>query len=144
MIDIERVTSQPDICGGDACIAGTRIMVWLLVFLSRGGKSNAELLANYPSLTPDDLDAAWDHFRQFPLEIEQGIWVNTIALNNPPETPVAAWIIVAGQLLGMSDEQICDSFDPPLSQADVDAAWEEYRRRPREIDRDIAHHRIVE
>jgi uncharacterized protein (DUF433 family) len=118
-------------------------MVWLLVLLRRGGKADAELLADYPTLTPDDLDAAWDYFRRNPVEIEQSIWLSVTALDHPPGTPVPPGELIQARLLGLSDEQIRSAYDPPLEQADLDAAWEAYRRDPKAIDRQIADSRSV-
>jgi uncharacterized protein (DUF433 family) len=46
---------QPGVCGGSARVIRTRIPVWLLEALRRNGRSEAELLADYPSLTAEDL-----------------------------------------------------------------------------------------
>jgi uncharacterized protein (DUF433 family) len=138
-----RITSTPDVCGGDACIRDTRIMVWLLVFFRRRGRSDAELLADYPSLIQDDLDAAWDYYRRNPTEIEQAIWLHEIADNQPLGVPVPAAALIYGRLVGLSDTQIREAFDPPLAEADLDAAWEEYRRHPNQIDQQIARFRLV-
>ena len=42
---------QDNICGGAARIIRTRIPVWLLETLRRSGKTDAELLTAYPTLT---------------------------------------------------------------------------------------------
>lgn len=55
------ITKDPTRCGGDACIRGTRIPVWVLVNYRRLGGSDADLLRDYPSLTPADLEAAWEY-----------------------------------------------------------------------------------
>jgi uncharacterized protein (DUF433 family) len=138
-----RIEMNPAICGGEACIRGTRIMVWLLVYLQRRGKSDADLLSAYPGLTPDDLPAAWEHFRLHPAEIERDIWTNTVAANQAPGTPIPPWSVVYARLIGMTDDQIRTAFEPPLSVTDLDAAWEQYRRNPQQIDRDIARHRLA-
>ena len=67
------IRKTPGVCGGDACIRNTRIMVWLLVSMKRQSVTEQELLYNYPSLTPADLAAAWDYVQQNPLEIEAAI-----------------------------------------------------------------------
>jgi hypothetical protein len=84
------------------------------------------------------LDAAWEFYRDHPLEIQQSIWLNDAAANLPEGSPVPAAIIVAGRLLGLDDTAICNAFDPPLSLKDLSAAWDEYRTDPLRIDRDIA------
>ena len=63
----------PGVCGGDACIRGTRIMVWLLVDLKRQGASDQEILEGYPTLRQEDLNAAWEYARQHPDEIKDAI-----------------------------------------------------------------------
>jgi len=55
--------------GGDACIRETRIPVWLLVSYRQLGKSEAEILATYPSLSAADLAHAWAYADTFPDEI---------------------------------------------------------------------------
>ena len=72
----ERITKTPDICGGDACIRGHRIPVWVLVNYRRLGGSDAELVRDYPSLTPADLEAAWDYAVAHTEEIDQAIQEN--------------------------------------------------------------------
>ena len=47
--------------------------------------------------------------------------------------PIA--VLVRGRQLGLSDEAIRQAFEPALPQAILDAAWDEYARRPAEIDR---------
>ena len=46
----DRITKSPAICGGDACIRGTRVSVWGLVAYRRLGMSNAEILRNVADL----------------------------------------------------------------------------------------------
>ncbi len=75
-----RIEKTLGVCGGNARVERTRILVWLLVLNRRWGKADAEVLASYPSLTQDDLDAAWDYFRHSPLEIEREIWLNAEAM----------------------------------------------------------------
>ncbi len=55
------ISKRPDIQGGDACIHGTRIPVWVLVNYRRLGASDAELLRGYPSLSSADMEAAWEY-----------------------------------------------------------------------------------
>jgi len=64
------------VCGGSACIAGTRITVWGLVEASRLGYSEADLLTSYPSLEATDIANAWAYAEAFPDEIETEIRKN--------------------------------------------------------------------
>lgn len=62
--------------GGEACIVRTRIPVWLLVQARRLGASEANLLANYPTLRAEDLINAWAYARNHRAEIDQAIQEN--------------------------------------------------------------------
>jgi uncharacterized protein (DUF433 family) len=46
------------VCGGKPCIKGTRIWVSLILDLLASGMLEAELLAEYPALTHEDILAA--------------------------------------------------------------------------------------
>ena len=70
------IRKTPGVIGGDACVRGTRIAVWMLVESKRLGRTDAELLADHPSLTQDDLNAAWAYFAAHPDEIEAAIRAN--------------------------------------------------------------------
>ena len=63
------ITKTPGVCGGDACIAQTRIPVWLLVEYRRLGISEAQLLEDYPHLSAADLVNAWAYADAHPAEI---------------------------------------------------------------------------
>jgi len=54
----ERVSVNPAICHGKACIRGTRVMVSVILDNIAAGIGRAEILASYPSLKPEDIDAA--------------------------------------------------------------------------------------
>jgi uncharacterized protein (DUF433 family) len=64
MLDLERITFNPHIMAGQACIRGMRIPVSLVVNLVANGKPVEEILEEYPDLEPEDirqslLYAAW-------------------------------------------------------------------------------------
>ena len=46
------IEKTPGVCGGSACIAGTRIAVWGIVEASRLGYSEADLLTSYSFYEP--------------------------------------------------------------------------------------------
>ena len=54
----ERISVDPLVCHGKACIKGTRIMVSIILDNLADGASEKEILKSYPSLTPDDIRAA--------------------------------------------------------------------------------------
>ena len=52
------VTVDPNMCHGEPCIRGMRIMISTIVNSLKGGMSVDEILIRYPDLTRDDIDAA--------------------------------------------------------------------------------------
>jgi uncharacterized protein (DUF433 family) len=60
------VVSDPEIRGGEPVVRGTRIPVHTLAELARQGAPRDELLEDYPSLTPETLDAALLYARMHP------------------------------------------------------------------------------
>ncbi|MGD1705073.1 DUF433 domain-containing protein [Dapis sp. BLCC M229] len=70
------IEKTPGVCGGNACIAGTRIPVWVLVNARRLGVSESELLQDYPSLQAADLVNAWNYAEVYSQDIELAIREN--------------------------------------------------------------------
>ena len=66
----------PGVAGGDACIVRTRISVWALDNYRRLGLSEAQILANYPSLRAADLVNAWAYAEAHKKEIDKAIQEN--------------------------------------------------------------------
>jgi uncharacterized protein (DUF433 family) len=56
-----RITVDPSICHGQACVKGTRIPVHQIVHMLANGDSMEELLREYPSLTREDILACLDY-----------------------------------------------------------------------------------
>ena len=54
----DRITFDPQIMGGRACIRGMRIPVSTIVGQVAHGASQTEILADYPDLEPDDIAQA--------------------------------------------------------------------------------------
>ena len=54
---IKRISIDPRVCGGKPCIKGTRIWVSLILDYLAEGVGEAEILAEYPQLTPEDIRA---------------------------------------------------------------------------------------
>ena len=48
------VSKTPGVCGGEACIEGTRMPVWVLASYRQLGVKDSEQLDNYPTLTATD------------------------------------------------------------------------------------------
>jgi uncharacterized protein (DUF433 family) len=55
---LDRITINPEVCGGKPCIRGTRIWVSLVLDFLAGGMTEAALLAEYPQLVHEDVLAA--------------------------------------------------------------------------------------
>lgn len=70
------IEKTPGVCGGDACISGTRIPVWLLIRQNQLGISEERQLSGYPSLRPEDLRNAWNYYRANKQEIDNQILEN--------------------------------------------------------------------
>lgn len=64
----ERITVDPNICHGQACIKGTRIMVSVVLDNLAAGESLERILRNYPTLTRDDIQAALQYAAQLARE----------------------------------------------------------------------------
>ena len=57
----KRISIDPKICHGQACIKGTRIPVHQIVHMLANGDKIEELLEDYPSLTIEDIHACLDY-----------------------------------------------------------------------------------
>lgn len=70
------IEKTPGVCGGDACIALTRIPVWVLVNARNIGIGEAQLLKDYPTLSATDLTNAWLYATVHPDEVAIAIREN--------------------------------------------------------------------
>jgi uncharacterized protein (DUF433 family) len=57
----ERITVNPKICHGQACIKGTRIPVHQILHMLANGDTTEDLLKEYPSLKREDILACIDY-----------------------------------------------------------------------------------
>jgi uncharacterized protein (DUF433 family) len=57
-MQIPRITHDPAVMGGKPCIRGLRVTVGTVLGLLAAGQSRQRILAAYPYLEPEDLDAA--------------------------------------------------------------------------------------
>jgi len=58
MLGFDRITFDPHVMAGRACIRGMRITVSLLVNLVANGMTGDEIIAAYPYLEPEDIQQA--------------------------------------------------------------------------------------
>ncbi|MBC7820265.1 MAG: DUF433 domain-containing protein [Planctomycetaceae bacterium] len=54
----QRIASDPQVCHGKPCVRSTRIMVSMILDNLADGLSPDEIVAEYPPLTLDDIQAA--------------------------------------------------------------------------------------
>ncbi len=57
----ERISIDPKVCHGEACIKGTRVPVYQIVRMLANGDTIEELLDEYPSLEREDILACLDY-----------------------------------------------------------------------------------
>lgn len=58
MLGFDRITFDPDILGGKACIRGMRISVSLIVNLVANGMTVPEIISEYPNIEEEDVAQA--------------------------------------------------------------------------------------
>ncbi len=58
---LERITFNPNQCGGRPCIRGMRIRVKDVLDLVAAGITEAEILADFPDLEADDIKASLEY-----------------------------------------------------------------------------------
>jgi uncharacterized protein (DUF433 family) len=54
----ERISVNPQVCHGKACIRGTRVMISVILDSLAAGVPHEELLQSYPSIQESDIQAA--------------------------------------------------------------------------------------
>ncbi|HLF27706.1 MAG TPA: DUF433 domain-containing protein [Anaerolineae bacterium] len=83
---IDEITSQPSqhierrpgVQGGDACIAGTRIPVWVLAAMHKQGDTVEDVLEAYPDLSAAQVHAAFSYYYDHRAEIDAVIATQNI------------------------------------------------------------------
>ncbi len=58
MLEFDRITFNPEVMSGRACIRGMRVTVSLVVNLVANGMNPDEIIRDYPYLEPDDIRQA--------------------------------------------------------------------------------------
>jgi uncharacterized protein (DUF433 family) len=61
MLGFDRITFDPKIMAGQACIRGMRIPVSLIVNLVAHRKTTTEIIKEYPDLEPEDIQQALEY-----------------------------------------------------------------------------------
>jgi len=60
-VPFDRISIDPNVAHGQACVKGTRIAVHQMVRMLANGDTVDELLAEYPSLSREDIMACLDY-----------------------------------------------------------------------------------
>lgn len=55
---LELISIDPDVCHGQPCIKGTRVLVTVVLDALAAGLSPAEIIEHYPTITDDGVRAA--------------------------------------------------------------------------------------
>ena len=55
---LKRITHDPAVMGGKACVRGLRVTAGMIVGLIGAGVAREEILRDFPYLEPEDIDAA--------------------------------------------------------------------------------------
>jgi uncharacterized protein (DUF433 family) len=55
---LDRITVNPEVCGGRPCIRGLRVRVLDILDMLAGGATRAEILKDFPYLEDEDITAA--------------------------------------------------------------------------------------
>jgi len=61
MSQMQRITFNPDQCGGRPCIRGMRIRVKDVLDMLASGATEAEILESYPYLEREDIQASLEY-----------------------------------------------------------------------------------
>lgn len=67
------ISKKPNVMGGEACITGTRIPVWLLVSYRQTGMSDSKILEGYPDISAAELVEVWAYAEAHISEVEAAI-----------------------------------------------------------------------
>ncbi len=63
--DLDRITFDPQVMGGRACIRNTRVTVSLIINLIANGMGTEEIIQAYPYLEKEDVRQALRYTSQF-------------------------------------------------------------------------------
>ncbi|MHA1111485.1 MAG: DUF433 domain-containing protein [Promethearchaeota archaeon] len=64
MSKIDQIVRDPEICGGQPTIKGTRVLVTVILDWIKEGISFEEILENFPTISLDDIKAIIDYAKE--------------------------------------------------------------------------------
>ena len=68
----DRISSDPNVCHGQPCVKGTRIMVWIVLGNLAAGEREQDILASYPTLKAEDIKACLGYAAEIAQRIGEG------------------------------------------------------------------------
>ncbi len=76
MLELKRITFNPNVMGGKPCIRGMRVTVGTIVGLIASGHNNTDILKAYPYLEEEDIREALAYAAWRSEEIEVPLTTN--------------------------------------------------------------------
>ncbi len=76
MLELKRITFNPNVMGGKPCIRSMRVTVGTIVGLIASGENNADILKAYPYLEKEDIREALAYAAWRSEEIEVPLTTN--------------------------------------------------------------------
>ena len=150
MRELNRITFDPEVMQGQACIRGMRIPVSLVVNLLSNGKSEDQIIGDFPDLEPEDIRQSLKYAAHLSREaattngkvvspVDRHIEIRSGYSGGEPHIKgrriKVRHIVVWHEQMGMTPEQIAADYD--LQLADVHAALAYYFDHREAIDQDI-------
>jgi len=71
---ISKVVHHRLACGEEARLAGSRVCVWNIIWNLNNGRTEKELLEDFPRLTLADIEVAKEYYRENKQEIDYDIY----------------------------------------------------------------------
>ena len=87
MGQLDRITQEPDVMGGKACIRGLRVTVGMVVGQVGAGHSVEEILTDYPYLEREDIMQAL-RYAAWRAEEHEVMLANELTDLSAPDNPV--------------------------------------------------------
>ena len=153
MRELNRITFDSNIMQGQACIRGMRIPVSLVVNLLANGKSEDQIIGDFPDLEPEDIRQSLKYASRLTTEAANGkgevinpldghIEITPGVVSGEPRIAgrriKVRHIVVWHERMGMPLDEIADEYD--LELADIHAALAYYFIHREAIDEDIRDH----